>query len=198
MNCTGIERWLDDGSPAASQVEAMAHARVCARCLATLTAADELETLLASAPVPAPVGFTGRVMARVAETSQGRALIPVSELLPFFQTVPWWVRVALEPASLLAILLASVMVWRGDALFALATGGALELAAWLGRILPAPGTPAPPAAPGAGPSAAILLQPAVLTSIVLGAITPALMGSRLLYHWAAALVGPRHVRARGR
>ena len=137
-------------------------------------------------------------MARVAETSQGRSLIPVSELLPFFQTVPWWVRVAIEPASLLAILLASVMVWQGDALFALATGGALQLAAWLGQILPAPGPSTTPAAPGAGPIAAIWLQPAVLTCIVLGAITPALMGSRLLYHWAAALVGPRHARIRGR
>jgi len=193
MNCTDLDRWLDDGSPAASHVEAMAHARVCARCLAGLGATDELEALLGSPPAPAPAGFAGRVMARVAATAQVRSRIPVSELLPLFQTFPWWVRVALEPASLLAMLLASVLVWRGDALFALATGGAVQLVAWLAQTLSATGSTAAPAG-GASPVAAIWLQPTVLTSIVLGAAPPALMASRLLYRWSATLVAPRHNR----
>jgi hypothetical protein len=33
MNCHGLDRWLDDGSPEELRVAAMAHARVCAPCL---------------------------------------------------------------------------------------------------------------------------------------------------------------------
>jgi len=197
MNCRDLDRWLDDGSPAASYVEAMAHARVCARCLATLRATDELDTLLASTPVVAPAGFAGRVMARLAATPQVHSRIPVSELLPFFQTVPWWVRLALEPASLLALLLASVLVWRGDALFALASSGAVQLAAWLAMALPATGPVAAPTAEP-GPLAAIWLQPLVLTCVALGAAPLALMGSRLLYTWSATLAGPHRARLIGR
>lgn len=191
MNCAGVDRWLDEGSPAASQMEALAHARICARCLAALSAADALESLLSSVTAPAPAGFADRVMARVAATAQVRPLIPVSELMPFFQTVPWWVRVAREPASLLAMLLASVLVWQGDALFALATGGAAQVAAWLGRVLPASATPVPPVLPGADPLPVVWLEPAVLSAIVLGALPLAVMASQLLFRWGETLVRPR-------
>ena len=102
MTCRDLERWLDDGGAPERYVEAMAHARICAHCSAALGNLDELETLLAAPSAPTPAGFTARVMARVALTPQVRARIPVTELLPFFQTVPWWVRLALEPASLLS------------------------------------------------------------------------------------------------
>ena len=195
MNCADLDRWLDQGSPAPSHVAAMAHARICARCLAALRAADDLEAALAGPSLPAPAGFAGRVMARVAATAQVRVRIPLTELLPFFQVQPWWVRVALEPAALLAILLASAMVWRGEALFTLATGGTAQLAAWIALAFPAP---AAPAAPVVGPAAVIWLQPAVVTSIALATVPLALMASRLLYRWSAGLVAPRHVRLRGR
>lgn len=191
MTCRELERWLDDGGAPERYVEAMAHARICAHCSAALGGVDELETLLAARSAPAPAGFSARVMARVALTPQVRARIPVNELLPFFQTVPWWVRLALEPASLLALLLASVLVWRGDRLFALASSGAVQLAAWLTQSLHAAG-PVPAIAPG--PSDAIWLQPLVLTCIALGAAPLALMGSRLLYRWTAALAGPHRAR----
>jgi hypothetical protein len=190
MHCRDVERWLDEGGPASSQVDAHAHARVCARCQASLAAVDELQDLLQSPGVPAPRDFADRVMARVAQTRQAGALIPVIELLPFFPPVPWWVRVALEPASLLAMLLASVLIWQGDRLFALATGGAVQLAAWLAQTLPA-GTASGAARPAAD---AVWLQPAALTCMALGALPLALMGSRLLYRWSASLVGPRHAR----
>lgn len=196
MTCHELERWLDEGSAPERYLEAMAHARICAHCSTALGAMDELETLLAAPPAPAPGGLAGRVMERVALTPQVRARIPVTELMPFFQTVPWWVRVALEPASLLAMLLASVLVWRGDALYALASSGALQLAAWLAQTLPAPGAaPAPVADPGPLP---IWLQPTVLTCIALGAAPLALMGSRLLYRWTASMAGPHHLRPTGR
>lgn len=193
MTCSELERWLDDGGAPERYVEAMAHARICARCSAALGTVDELETLLATRTTPAPAGFAGRVMARVALTPQVRARIPVTELLPFFQTVPWWVRLALEPASLLAILLASLLVWRGDALFALASSGAVQLAAWLARALPAAGAAPGPAAPP-DPVTGMLLQPVVLTCIALGAAPLALMGSRVLYRWTESLAGPHHGR----
>jgi hypothetical protein len=195
MNCTELGRWLDEGSPAESHVAAMAHARICARCAQALRAMDELESWLASAPPPAPEGFTHRVMAQVAATTQGRGRIPITEMLPFFQTFPWWVRVMLEPASLLAVLLASVLALRGDRLFALATSGGVQLAAWLTRILHDSGTAAP--APGAMEGwGSLLLQPTVLTCVALGAAPLLLMGSRLLYGWSATLVGPRRPRSR--
>jgi hypothetical protein len=196
MTCHELERWLDDGGAPERYLEAMAHARICARCSAALGTMDELETLLASSSAPAPEGFAARVMERVAVTPQVRARIPVTELLPFFQTVPWWVRVAFEPASLLAMLLASVLLWRGDVLYALASSGALQLAAWLAQALPATlPAPAPVATPGPLP---IWLQPTVLTCIALGAAPLALMGSRLLYRWTASLAGPHHARLAGR
>jgi hypothetical protein len=195
MTCGELERWLDDGGAPERYVEAMAHARICAHCSAALGTVDELETLLATRTVPAPAGFTHRVMARVATTPQVRARIPVTELLPYFQTVPWWVRLALEPASLLAMLLASVLVWRGDALFALASSGAVQLAAWLAQTLPAA---APVTSPSVdpGPSPVLWLQPVVLTCIALGAAPLALMGSRVLYRWSETLAGPHHPRQR--
>ena len=191
MTCRDLERWLDDGGAPERYVEAMAHARICAHCSAALGNLDELETLLAAPSAPAPAGFSARVMARVALTPQVRARIPVTELLPFFETVPWWVRLALEPASLLALLLASALVWRGDRLFALASSGAIQLAAWLARSLH-PAGPAP--APAIAPVDAIWLQPLVLTCIALGAAPLALMGSRLLYRWSATLAGPHQAR----
>lgn len=196
MTCGELERWLDDGGAPERYVEAMAHARICAHCSAALGAVDELETLLATRTTPAPAGFSARVMARVTMTPQARARIPVTELLPYFQTVPWWVRLALEPASLLAMLLASVLVWRGDALFALASSGAVQLAAWLAQTLP-PAAPVSSPAVDMGPAPVVMwLQPLVLTCIALGAAPLALMGSRVLYQWSATLAGPHHPRQR--
>ena len=195
MNCRELGRWLDDGGAPGRYLEAMAHARICAHCSAALGALDELESLLGAPAAPAPAGFAARVMARVAETRQAGARVPVMELLPFFPSVPWWVRIALEPASLLAMLLASVMMWRGDALYALASGGAVHLAAWLaGASMPS--VPMPALVLDPGPATAIWLQPTVVTALALGALPMAWMGSRVLYRWTAALSGPRHPRPR--
>jgi hypothetical protein len=191
MNCADLGRWLDAGSPAEAHLEAMAHARICAHCAAALRAMDEIEETLAAAPAPAPAGFADRVMARVAATP--RARMPVFELLPFLQTFPWWVRVMREPASVLALLLASVLVARGDRLFALATGGAAQLAAWLARTFPGTGVVSP-----AGGTVDPWFQPVVLSSLAMAAAPLLLMGSRLLYSWSATLVGPRRARPRGR
>lgn len=193
MTCRDLERWLDDGGAPERHVEAMAHARICAHCSATLGGMDELEDLLARPAATAPSGFADRVMATVALNPQRPVRIPVMELLPFFPTVPWWVRVAFEPASLLALLLASALVWRGDALFALASGGAAQLAVWLAHTLPiAVPSPAP------GPVGTLLLRPAASAGLLLALVPLVVMGSRVLYLWSAAAVGPRSESYSGR
>jgi len=184
MNCRELERWLDDGGAPERYVEAMAHARICAHCSAALGGLDELEELLAQPLAVLPAGFTERLMARVAETPQVPARIPVMELLPFFQTVPWWVRVVVEPASLLALLLASALVWRGDTLFALASGGAATLASWLGQALAAPLPSLDPGAVGA-----VLVHPYVPAALAIGLAPLVFMASRAIYAWSAERVG---------
>jgi hypothetical protein len=183
MTCRDLERWLDDGGAPERYVEAMAHARICAHCTATLRGMDELEDLLARPASRAPEAFTERVMARVALTPQAPAGIPVMELLPFFQTVPWWVRIAIDPAALLALLLASVLAWRGDALFALASGGAATLAAWLGQALAAPLPSPDPGAVGA-----VLIHPYVLPALAIGLAPLVFMASQAIYSWSAERV----------
>jgi len=183
MTCRDLERWLDDGGAPERYVEAMAHARICAHCSATLRGMDELEDLLASPSSAAPEALTERVMARVAITPQAPARIPVLELLPMFQTAPWWVRVALDPAALLAIMLASALIWRGNALFALATAGAATLASWLGHALSAPLPSPDPGAVGA-----VLIHPYVLAALAIGLAPLVLMASRAIYSWSAERV----------
>lgn len=195
MSCQDVDRWLDEGSPVAGRAEAMLHVRICARCAAALTAAEDLDLALAVAP-PAPIGFTDRVMARVAETAQARAGIPVLEVLPLLRTFPWWVRLALEPASLLATLLAAVLIWRGNTLFALAASGAAQLATWLAQV-PSPWAALGlPAATGGTEVATVLLRPTVFACVALGAAPLLFMASRLLYGWSATLVGPRPLHLR--
>lgn len=192
MNCRELDHWLDEGAAPERDREAMAHARICSRCSTTLGGVDELERLLAAPAAAMPAGFTERLMTRVARTPQVPSRIPVMELLPFFPTVPWWVRVAIEPASLLAMLLASVLLWRGEALFALASGGTVQLASWIAAGLSAPLPTLDPGAVGA-----TLIQPTVAAGIALALIPLVVMGSPALYRWSAALVGPhRRLRAR--
>ena len=130
MNCAAFERWLDDGGPEAGALEARAHARTCARCARALDAMLEVEAALANTPA-APPGFTDRVMARVAVTPQAapapRAVAGglAGPLLP--SAFPWWVRIAMEPAVLLAAVLAALFVRFSAPILS----GASRVQAWL-------------------------------------------------------------------
>jgi hypothetical protein len=117
-------------------------------------------------------------MARVAGVAQVR--VPVLEVLPLLRAFPWWVRLALEPAALLAALLASVLVLKGDTLFRLATVGALQLGAWL-----AVATAVPTTTGSTGPLATLLLQPTMLTAMVIGALPLSWMMAQVLFGWSA-------------
>jgi hypothetical protein len=190
VNCHDVDRWLDEGSPEAERAAMMLHVRICARCAAAAAAEEELEMALAAAPA-APTGFTDRVMARVAGVSQVR--IPVLEVLPLLRAFPWWVRLALEPAALLAAVLAAALVWQGNTLFRLATAGALQLGIWLAQVPPLPTV----ATVSVGdPVVALLLQPTVLTCMVIGALPLAWMMAQVLFGWSATLVSPRHLSLR--
>jgi anti-sigma factor RsiW len=180
MTCHDLERWLDDGSPEADRPEALAHARTCPRCAAVLRTAEEIEGLLAAAPA-APGGFADRVMMRVEATAQISPRAFRIELLP--PTIPWWVRVTLEPACILALILVAMLLWRGNALVALASTAATQVGLWLTAM---------EANAPSGPWS----QPVVLTCVLLGAAPLALLASQQLYRWSEALVGPRHLRLR--
>src|SRR5262245_2618681 len=102
MNCAAFERWLDEGAPQDLAAAAQAHASQCARCAAAERAARSLELALSATATPAPAGFTERVMARVGGRAQAPALLPA---------LPWWIRAAMEPATVLAMLAAGAVVW---------------------------------------------------------------------------------------
>src|SRR5262249_8265825 len=106
-----------------------------------------------------------------------------------FPTVPWWVRIAAEPASLLALLLASALLWRGDTLFALASSGALQVGSWLARALTAP-LPSPE--PGA--VSAVMLHPHALTAVALGVAPLVFMASSAIYRWSAEMIARPRMR----
>jgi hypothetical protein len=192
VNCHDLDRWLEDGEPDSRLAAVRAHALACPRCAARLRAHDELERALARAPGRAPDGFVTQVMASVAGTRQVRGRVPLLEVLPLFQTVPWWTRVAFDPAAILATLVVSLLLWRGNALLTLASSEAAQLVAWLAQWAHA----APPVSSAAVVS--IWLQPVTFTCIALAAVPLVLMSSRLLYDWSAHLVGPRPTRAFGR
>lgn len=142
MNCLEFERLLDTAALAALPAEARAHANECAHCARSLLRAHALERQLTrafsfehGAPVTPgaafdapPAGFTDRVMARVA-AAEARGV----HRAVLADALPWWVRVAYEPSVVLAAAVSALLVWKGDALIALArTGSAAPLA------LPAP------------------------------------------------------------
>ncbi|HEY6865783.1 MAG TPA: hypothetical protein VI792_00915 [Candidatus Eisenbacteria bacterium] len=129
MSCDRVERWLDEGRPAADEAACRAHAASCARCAAALRAALAIDELLARAPAPAPESLTEHVMARVTAARQGAWRIEP----PAFD---WWVRAAAEPSVALALILAALLAWGGNALPALAAQGLARLATALAGLAP--------------------------------------------------------------
>lgn len=181
MTCEAFDRWLDDGAPETGAAEARAHARTCARCARALDAMLEVEAALASTPV-APHGFTDRVMARVAITPQKTAAPQVAAgalaapLLP--PAFPWWVRIAMEPAVLLAAVLAALFVRFGAPILA----GASRMEAWLAHVQAPVTFHAPVDAPW---TAALFLLPALAWA------------SWQIYRWSEALASKGAASFRG-
>ena len=205
FDCTRHASWLDQGdaSDPAAAAAAAAHAASCPSCAARGAADRAVHGLLAVDPatsVDAPGGFLGRVMARVTVTPQDAPLAAVSSpateaaaapalaAFAFFagrDAFPWWVRAAVQPASVLALVLASVAVvfapqlagvsqaapqWSAAA-FAVVTGAIVP---WLVRI---------DALAGADPVAG--------TGMALALLALVLLASTALFHLGAALAGAR-------
>jgi len=112
VNCLEFERLLDEGAPDRLPAEALAHAHGCAACARSLARSRVLEAALAagfSHEHPAPPGFADRVMVRV---QRGEAHGVRWLTLP--DTMPWWTRAAAEPSAVLALVVAALLLWRGD------------------------------------------------------------------------------------
>jgi len=158
MTCADFGRWLDEGLPENDAARARAHAAGCARCAAGLAAAEAIEAALAHATFMAPAGLTDAVMARVAASEARRAapaMIPAAD-----DAFPWWVRAALDPAVVTAMLLGGVVAWQWNAI---ARAG-VAAAAWLARVsagMPLPETSWSPSL-GLQIAMAMLLVPASL------------------------------------
>lgn len=174
MNCEAFERWLDEGRLETSEPAMLAHAAGCARCGAALAAMSELEHALESSSTPAPAHFTERVMSRIREQ---RARATDLTVEPAFA---WWVRVAADPAAALALVVAALVLWRGDSLWragVVFTTNAARLATAAGHATPA--LPAPLQAPYVSLAFALALAPL------------ALWGSARLYAWGERACAPR-------
>ena len=120
MSCADFERWLDEGEAEEGADVAHAHSATCPRCAASWRAAQALERSLAAVPAWAPATFTDRVMARIGN---GRALAPM--VAP---ALPWWIRAAMEPATVLALAAAGAIAWGWDGLWAVASAVRAALA----------------------------------------------------------------------
>lgn len=162
MNCQTFEHWLDDGGPEAQRAPARAHAVTCPRCAAALRVAAELDALLAGAAAPSPAAFTDRVMMRVA-AAEALRVSAASIASPF----DWWVRIALEPATVLALALAGLLAWRADALVRIGAPLGLRLAAQVARF--------------DLPPLALLHRPGVSLALALAVAPPLIWASWRLY-----------------
>jgi hypothetical protein len=156
VNCVAFERWLDERCPDDASTAAGAHAAACAACAHAWRAAVALETALAASPSPAPEGFTERVMARV-RPGAARASLPAGLPAPVSPAMPWWIRAAGEPATVLALVVAAAVAWGGEGLTALAAAARAALA----------GMAAPAAVPGLSAGAALGIQAALAVAVAL-------------------------------
>jgi len=134
--CEAFAARLDDVGPAALSSEERAHARVCARCDATLARVTALDALLADTiPASAPAGFTTAVQLRL-----GRPPMPVAVVVPWRDPMPLAVRIAMEPAVILALVLAALVTWLGPMAGAI-TGRWLALAPVFASLVARGGRP---------------------------------------------------------
>ncbi len=189
MKCREFDRWLDDGMPEAGATASHTHAAACARCDSSLAAARELDALLEAPAIAAPPRFTGRVMARVAQASAARVSAPWT----LTNEMPWWVRAAADPATLLAAAVAALVVWRADALLRFA---AVVPAAIAGAWRRAPDAAGEWLARGAGfTGVPAFADPAVQLGLALALASLLTVASVPLYRWCERAVGARPARA---
>lgn len=182
MSCQALERWLDDGRPAAQARSRLAHAASCPRCRGLLDADGELQRRLERPPAAAPAALVSRVMARIEAAPRpapARPWAPPSAS----SGLPWWVSLAAEPVTAMALILAALL---GAGAGALGTGGRV-LFAWLAPLLSAA---APESlAPGR-------LAPSFGPLLAIGLLPPIALASRELFLWSRRLASRQPAGAR--
>jgi hypothetical protein len=162
--CEEALRWLDAGNPGAPPDWLLEHACDCAPCAAALARSAALDAWLGETIVaPAPAGFDAAVMARL-DPPLARPARPPAPAWP--DPMPAWVRAAMEPAVMLALVLAALCVWQGDRLAGLAFAAGRALGGGLMR----PALPAP------------------AWAVALAFLPPSLVASAALYRWSGRLV----------
>jgi hypothetical protein len=184
-SCREFERWLDDGMPAAGQEVARDHATMCGACARLLGVAERLDGALAMSTPPAPAGFADAVMARILAPAPK----PVRVRGTLVDPLPWWLRAAAEPATVLALTLAAVVTWAREWLWSLGTA---VLVAW--------GTPARPVAPQAMPPwERVLADPIVQSGLWWGVLPIVVLAGLVLFDWMRRWASsPSVARAQGR
>jgi hypothetical protein len=113
MNCAQFNEWLDQGSPGEDTISARTHADSCSDCAAALVSDRAVTELVSQVATPVPSGFALNVMARIREFEANRAPLP-SLTVP--DSLPWWVRAAMQPVTVLALVLLSVVLWQNERL----------------------------------------------------------------------------------
>ena len=172
--CIDFDVWLNEGMPHPGATPSLAHAEQCPRCNAAWSAVRELESALSSAAFMAPTGFTDAVMSRIQRTSEVSGHAPA--MLP--SPISWWVRAAEQPASVLAVLVAGLVLWKSDAIRASALAAAFKLGQLTMDLkLPALGEP--------------LSRPVLTLGLTLALLPTAVLASLSLYHWAERWAGLR-------
>ena len=169
MDCTCVERWLDEGMPEVTEAwnETEIHLRSCARCSAAVEAARSLESWLATPPEHPPSGFVDRVFRQVRKEQRDH---PAARPLPV-RTIPWWIRVAANPAAAVAVTLAAVVCGvLADALFPRSLDAVVRsvgdvVATSFGRLGP------------------VWTNPVIGRSVALGMLPIVVLGSIALYEW---------------
>lgn len=121
IHCDSFELLLDAHGPDDLPADAVAHAATCARCARALAAARSIESLLiAPTAVPAPSGFTDRVLARIRTAPVTAPAIVSARVPALFDPLPQWIRCIAEPATAGALVIASLVVWQAPRLLAMA------------------------------------------------------------------------------
>ena len=133
MDCPAFESWLDEGRPAELESQATAHAARCPACARALEASEQIELALAQRFATAPDHFADRILARLPIEDPGPVDLGAFDLEP---ALPWWVRIFREPATVLAFLLAAILIAWGPKLWqqlseALAADGGLSSGQWV-------------------------------------------------------------------
>jgi hypothetical protein len=161
---------------------ALAHARTCPACAASIRAARAVDRALRE-PVPVdagpPADFVARVMGRVRADGVDAAAGATSRALAERPTPSPWSWIAGDPVSVVSVTLAVsigiAMAWRPAWVTAVAAALVAAPGRWLSRLGPAPALSDFSA--GFGPS----VHPAARIGLGLGAAALILWGSWILY-----------------